>query len=95
MTPLVTYRPLIVEIAVRGIAMIRNKPLAPDFATALEIVATATRYGARLMLHENFRFSPRHREIKRLVDSGAICDLVHNLSTFVHELEMDRGTMRI
>lgn len=78
-TPPGTHQALVSKIARCGISMICQKPLAPDYATAREIAATATRYGARLMVHENFRFQPWHREIKRLINSGAIGDTLHNL----------------
>ena len=35
----------------------------------------AAEAGVRLMVHENFRFQPWHREIKRLLDAGAIGEL--------------------
>jgi predicted dehydrogenase/kynurenine formamidase len=78
-TPPATHLALVKEAAHRGIAVICQKPLAPDFATAAEIVALAGRAHLPLMVHENFRFQPWHREIKRLIDSGAIGDRLHNL----------------
>jgi predicted dehydrogenase len=63
-----------------GIHVICQKPLAPTFDDARQIVADAHESGIRLMVHENFRFQPWHREIKRLLDSGAIGDKLHGLT---------------
>ena len=62
-----------------GIHVICQKPLAPTFAEAEQIVADAQRAGIRFMVHENFRFQPWHREIKRLLTAGAIGEKIHSL----------------
>ncbi|RMG00848.1 MAG: gfo/Idh/MocA family oxidoreductase, partial [Planctomycetota bacterium] len=62
-----------------GIHIICQKPLAPTFDDAKEIVALTDRAGVRFMVHENFRFQPWHREIKRLLNAGAIGDRLHSL----------------
>ena len=66
--------------AKRGIDVICQKPLAPTFAEAQELVALAESAGVRLMVHENFRFQPWHREIRSLLDSGAIGDRVQTVT---------------
>jgi predicted dehydrogenase/kynurenine formamidase len=58
--------------AARGISIICQKPLAPTFEEARRIVVEAEQAGTRLMVHENFRFQPWHREIKRLIEEGTI-----------------------
>ena len=68
------------EAAERGIAIICQKPLAPAFAESQEIVKMAARNNVRFMVHENFRFQPWHREIKRLIDDGQIGDRLHSLT---------------
>jgi len=55
-----------------GIAIICQKPLAPTLEQAREIVRVTDEAGTRFMVHENFRFQPWHREIKRLIAEGAI-----------------------
>ncbi len=55
-----------------GINIIVQKPLAPTFKEAEEIVNYAESKGVRLMVHENFRFKPWHREIKKLLQTGTI-----------------------
>ncbi|MEM7558758.1 MAG: Gfo/Idh/MocA family oxidoreductase [Planctomycetota bacterium] len=70
---------LVQKAAARGIAIICQKALAPTYAEAKEIVRTATEAGVPFMVHENFRFQPWYREIRRQVDSGAIGDTLHHL----------------
>jgi predicted dehydrogenase len=62
-----------------GIYVICQKPLAPTFDEACQIVADARAAGIRLMIHENFRFQPWHRQIKRLIQEGAIGHKLHSL----------------
>jgi predicted dehydrogenase/kynurenine formamidase len=74
-----THLPLVQQVAARRLPVICQKPLAPDFATACEIVATARQAGVPLMIHENFRFQPWYREIKRLLEDGTIGARLHGL----------------
>lgn len=71
-TPPATHRALVEAAARRGVQMICQKPLAPTFAEAEEVVAIAEEAGVMLAVHENFRFMPWFREAKRLVADGAI-----------------------
>ena len=79
-TPPDSHLPLVEEAAGRGIHVLCQKPLAPTFDEARRIVRTADARGVRLMVHENFRFQPWHREIKRLIAAGAIGDVLHSLT---------------
>jgi predicted dehydrogenase/kynurenine formamidase len=79
-TPPASHLPLVELAARRNLAIICQKPLAPDFAAAAELVACAAAAGVRLMVHENFRFQPWHREIQRLLAAGAVGDRLHSLS---------------
>jgi len=63
-----------------GIPIICQKPLAPTFDEARQIVEHCDRAGVRFMVHENFRFQPWHREIKRLLERGAIGRRLHELN---------------
>jgi predicted dehydrogenase len=56
----------------RGIAVLCQKPLAPTYDEATALVETAARAGIRLMAHDNFRFQPWHRELRKLCNAGAI-----------------------
>lgn len=66
--------------AERGIHVFCQKPLAPTLAESREIVELTDRAGIRFMVNENFRFQPWHREIRRLLDDGAIGDRLHSLN---------------
>jgi predicted dehydrogenase len=57
------------------VAVVCQKPLAPTLEQSREIVALARDAGIRLMVHENFRFQPWHRETRRLVDEGVLGDV--------------------
>jgi len=78
-TPPPSHRAICAEAAARGIHMICQKPLAPTLGEAAAMVADAERAGVRLMVHENFRFQPWHREIKRQLDDGALGARLHSL----------------
>lgn len=75
-----THLPLVDLAAHHGRAIICQKPLADDFATSQRIVELAKARGSRLMVHENFRFQPWYREIRKLLDAGAIGRKLHGLT---------------
>ena len=79
-TPPATHPDICNEAAQRGIHIICQKPLATVYEDARKVVAEAERNGVRLMVHENFRFQPWHREIRRLLDAAAIGDRLHSLT---------------
>jgi predicted dehydrogenase len=69
-TPPPTHAALVAEAARRRLPAICQKALAPTYAEAVALVETAERAGALLVAHENFRWTPWHREAKRLIDAG-------------------------
>ncbi len=71
-TPPGTHSELVRLCAERGIPAICQKPLAPDWDTAVGIVETAERAGVPLIMHENFRFMPWFMEAARLIEAGAV-----------------------
>jgi D-apiose dehydrogenase len=71
-TPPETHAELIALCHARGVAVICQKPLAPDWPTAVGIVEAAERAGGTLIIHENFRFMPWFMEVERLLRDGAI-----------------------
>lgn len=79
-TPPPSHQAICREAASRGIHIICQKPLGTSVAVAREIVANAKRAGVRFIVHENFRFQPWHREIRRQLESGAIGDRLHSLN---------------
>ena len=74
-TPPTSHLPLVRLAAEHGIAVLCQKPLAPTLAEAEALVEVAEKAPLRLMVHENFRFQPWHREIKRQLESGVIGQL--------------------
>jgi predicted dehydrogenase len=54
------------------VSVICQKPLAPDWETAVEIVRLAEARAVRLMVHENWRWQPWYRKAKDIIDAGEI-----------------------
>lgn len=79
-TPPGSHREICREAGARGIDMICQKPLAPTYAEAGQIVAEAKAAGVRFMVHENFRFQPWHRRLRQLLDEGAIGAKLHTFN---------------
>lgn len=71
-TPPATHLALVREAAERGVAVICQKPLAPDLAGAEQLVACAGAAGIPLAVHENFRFMPWYRHARDLIDQGRL-----------------------
>ena len=78
-TPPPTHLEMCKVAADLGIHVICQKPLAPTFDEARQIVDHTGRAGIRFMVHENWRFQPWHRQIKKLLDSGVVGDKIHSL----------------
>jgi predicted dehydrogenase len=76
-TPPATHLGLVRAAAMRGIAAICQKPLAPEWAEAVAVVETAERHGTLLAVHENFRWMPWFREARALVEAGRIGTPLH------------------
>ena len=49
--------------AARGVDIIVQKPLAPTWADAIQVVRVAERAGVRFAVHENFRFQAPMRSV--------------------------------
>lgn len=79
-TPPPSHKEICAEAARRQIHIICQKPLAPSLAQAKDIVANAAAAGVRFMVHENFRFQPWYRAIKRLLEDKAIGETLFSLS---------------
>jgi predicted dehydrogenase len=71
-TPPQTHLELVRLAAKAGAHILCQKPLAPMMEEARAIVEVAAKAGVRLMVHDNFRFQPWHREARKLLDQGAI-----------------------
>jgi predicted dehydrogenase len=68
-SPRDTHAALVEAAAARGIDVLCQKPLAPAFASG-EALAQRVAGKARLMVHENWRFRPWYRSLKRWLDAG-------------------------
>jgi predicted dehydrogenase len=71
-TPPDSHLELVEAAARRGVAVICQKPLAPTYWDAVELVGVAQHAGTSLVVHENFRFMPWYREAKRLIEAGRL-----------------------
>ena len=71
-TPPPTHPALVAEAARRKLPAICKKALAPTYAEAVALVETAERAGSLLVAHENIRWTPWHREAKRLIAAGRL-----------------------
>lgn len=78
-TPPETHLELCILAAKMGIDIICQKPLAPDLKEAQKITETISKNEVRMMVHENFRFQPWHREIKKLLDQHTIGNQLHSI----------------
>lgn len=74
-TPPDSHLPITQLAAQRGVHVLCQKPLAPTFDEARALVEHAEAANVRLMVHENFRFQPWHRELRALIVRGAIGSL--------------------
>lgn len=71
---------LIRQVVERRLPVICQKPLANDFRSASQIIELARSTGQPFMVHENFRFQPWYREIKRLLDARVIGDKMYTIT---------------
>jgi predicted dehydrogenase len=67
-----THRPFVELAAAHGIPVICQKPLAPTLADARAMLEACQRSSVPLFVHENWRWQSPIRELKRVLDSGAI-----------------------
>ena len=62
------------------IHIICQKPLAPTLREAQQVADLIERSNVRMMVHENFRFMPWYREIKKLLERNVIGDQMHSIN---------------
>lgn len=67
-----THLELISLAAERGLAIICQKPMAPDWATACRMVEISERHGARFMIHDNWRWQSWYRAAGAIIARGDI-----------------------
>lgn len=68
--PPVAQEPVVRAAIERGIPTICQKPFGIDLAQAEAMTALAEAAGVPLVVHENFRFAPWFREMRRCIDAG-------------------------
>ncbi|WP_296507698.1 Gfo/Idh/MocA family oxidoreductase [Rhodoferax sp.] len=78
-TPSGAQEQLLEQLIPLGIPIVCQKPFGSDVRQAQCFAAAAAQHGTPLIVHENFRFMPWHRELKRLIDVGYFGDL-HGIS---------------
>jgi len=64
----------------RNVHIICQKPLAPTLKEAIEIESLVAASSVRMMVHENFRFQPWHRELKKLLELNIIGEKLHTIN---------------
>jgi predicted dehydrogenase len=67
-----THLPLVRLAVERKVPVICQKPIAPDWRTALEIVDVAESAGVPLMIHENWRWQAWYRVAREMIARGDI-----------------------
>jgi predicted dehydrogenase len=53
-------------------AVICQKPMAPSFSAAKEMMRITSAAGVKFFIHENYRWQPQIRRIKQIIESGLI-----------------------
>jgi predicted dehydrogenase len=71
-TPPATHLEMCAEAAARRLTIICQKPLAPTLAESQQLVDAVKQHGVRFMVHENFRWQPWYREIKKILTAGTL-----------------------
>jgi D-apiose dehydrogenase len=67
-----SHLPMVRLAAAAKLPVICQKPMAPSWQDALSMVETANAAGIPLMIHDNWRWQPWYRVVKRLIKDGAI-----------------------
>jgi predicted dehydrogenase len=83
-TSLDSHAELVRTCLARRIPVLCQKPLAPTLAEARSLVEAAERAGVALMVHDNWRWQPWYRELRRLLAAGAVgrpLSVYHTLRT--------------
>jgi len=68
---------LVEKAAAKGLAILCQKPLAPTFEEAQQIVRVSKESNVPFMVNENWRWQAWYQEIKKLVETGTLGQLFH------------------
>lgn len=74
-TPPDTHFEICTFAADLGIAVISQKPLTTDFTSSQKLVNSISKKNVPFVVHENFRYQPWHREIKKLLNNDEVGEL--------------------
>lgn len=74
-TPPETHFEMCKFAADNGVHIICQKPLAPTYEESKKIVEYVASKNVRFVVHENFRFQPWHREIKKIINNDDLGEL--------------------
>jgi len=74
-SPRATHAAWVDAAAARGIDVLCQKPLTPTLEESQALI-DRVRGKCRLMVHENWRFRPWYRELKRWIDAGELGDIL-------------------
>ena len=72
-----SHRALTALAAQHGAQVICQKPMAPSWEECVAMADGCDAAGVRLLIHENWRWQPWYREIKRLLDAGTLGEPYH------------------
>ncbi|MCO5996821.1 Gfo/Idh/MocA family protein [Actinoallomurus rhizosphaericola] len=81
-TPADTHIPLTRQALELGLAVVCDKPFAPDAGAARQTVELAERLGVTLTVYQNRRWDSDFRTLRRLVDAGTLGTLTRFESRF-------------
>lgn len=76
-TPPETHEEICEYAAERGIHIVCQKPLSPDLKSSERLVARMNEAKVRFMVHENWRWQPWYRQIKRIAEEGILGEINH------------------
>jgi D-apiose dehydrogenase len=71
-TPPASHAALVEAALKRGIRVICQKPFSSSYQQAVALAELADAQQTALLVHENFRFMPWYREMKRMIDAEAL-----------------------
>jgi predicted dehydrogenase len=85
-TEVPAHAPLVALAAKYKVPVICQKPMAGDYATCQQMVATCQSAGVPFMIHENFRWQTPMRALKQILDAGTIGHPFRARLQFIHGL---------
>jgi predicted dehydrogenase len=86
-TEVPAHAPLVLLAAKYQVPVICQKPMAPDYETAQQMVRACREAGIPFFVHENFRWQRPLRALKGVLDEGHIGQPVRARIQFVHGIE--------